>query len=496
MFSRIKSWLAPSTALVPAEETRRQQSTRPPTIDLSKLRYVPLPPAPAAWEAERKQLMLPASDSFEVRDADWSLSPVEKIPQAERPDPAFRLTCPTTDGVFFLDDLGNAKGLGNISSAALRFDSRGTLAARSGFTHDMYRFAAHPLGRAFAVMSRDCTLHAYDEALQPLLRVDFADAQAVKDMQSRFQIPRDKLKNHLRCIALSADARRYLFTVVDEAYCHDTAGAPLWSLRLPTKEGWTENPSRSTFIHTDEEVAKAIALMNLSLPIHPDRVKERYRELLKAWHPDLNRNDSHAGEKVRNLIGAMETLTGIDVTALPAYTGAAYYKELSRHDVTVEGRSMSLSIGMQVGELFAADWIYAAALAADHGAYLAGYSGRVVAVDGQGRGVRVYDIGAVPRSIIDTGDYLYFLTDTRLYVLRGEELHALIDTADGGDLIVTQTGFALFESKRVRWFNENGRYVGSVVTKDPIRRVYHNEADLIIETRQWRTRVSGAPLWQ
>ena len=74
-------------------------------------------------------------------------------------------------------------------------------------------------------------------------------------------------------------------------------------------------------------------------------------------------------------------------------------------------------MGVGVGELQAADWIYAAAFGGPgSGAYLAGYSGRVVEVDSAGVAVRAYDIGAVPRRIVDTGDYLYILTDTRLYV--------------------------------------------------------------------------------
>ena len=38
------------------------------------------------------------------------------------------------------------------------------------------------------------------------------------------------------------------------------------------------------------------------------------------------------------------------------------------------------------------------------------YSGRVVVVDENGEGLRVYDIGSVPQRIIDTGEYVYLLT--------------------------------------------------------------------------------------
>ncbi len=36
-------------------------------------------------------------------------------------------------------------------------------------------------------------------------------------------------------------------------------------------------------------------------------------------------------------------------------------------------------------------------------------------------------LGAVPRQIVDAGEQLYILTDTRLYVLSGDSLEALVD---------------------------------------------------------------------
>ena len=107
----------------------------------------------------------------------------------------------------------------------------------------------------------------------------------------------------------------------------------------------------------------------------------------------------------------------------------------------------------------------------------------------------MYDIGSVPRRIVDTGDYLYLLTDTRLYVLRDDEFHALVDIFDGGDLIVAQTSFGLLEKKRLRWFREDGRYLGSVLSKDPIRRVYSKDEAMIVETRQRRMIAEGVPSW-
>ena len=90
--------------------------------------------------------------------------------------------------------------------------------------------------------------------------------------------------------------------------------------------------------------------------------------------------------------------------------------------------------------------------------YLDGYSGRVVLVNESGDAVRAYDIGSVPRRIVETEQYLYLPTDTRLYVLRGDALHTLIDTFDGGELVVAQTGLGLLEKKRLRWFRDDGAW--------------------------------------
>jgi hypothetical protein len=82
--------------------------------------------------------------------------------------------------------------------------------------------------------------------------------------------------------------------------------------------------------------------------------------------------------------------------------------------------------------------------------------------DPNGEGLCVYDIGSPPKRIIDTGDYLYILTHTRLYVLRDDSLHALIDTLESGELVLAKNGFGLLERKRLRWFSKEGGYLGSV----------------------------------
>lgn len=467
-----------------------------PVLDISTLSYVPLPRAPLQWETKQTLSAPAATNDFEIHDATWQIIAVEKIPKEQRPDPAFRNIYPTSAGLFMVDDLGKAAGLGPLKSAILYYDREGAPGGTVGLQHDAYRTAAHPMGRAIAMMARDCVLYAYDEELHAILTTDLMDVPEIAGLRHRFGIPDDKVKNHIRCVALSRAEGRYLFTAVDGAYCHDMDGNRLWSVKLPIKDGWTRVSTASTRVNTSKDVLEALTLMGLGLPLAPERLKSRYRELAKKWHPDLNPNDTKAGANMRALTSAIETLTGIDAAEVSDYAGAVFAKELGRFDTDVEGADFTITASLQVGELFAADWIYAAAFAAGSDAvYLAGYSGKVFVLDEQGTGLRVYDIGAVPSQIIDTGDYLYLLTSTRLYILRGEELHALIDVYGAGELIMAQTGFGFLQSKSLRWYADDGQHLGTVVTKDPIRMVYQRGSDTVIETRQRRAVIQGIPRW-
>lgn len=80
-------------------------------------------------------------------------------------------------------------------------------------------------------------------------------------------------------------------------------------------------------------------------------------------------------------------------------------------------------------------------------------------------------------------------------MLRDDALHALVDTFDRGDLVVAETGFGLLEKNRLRWFLEDGTYVGSILSRDPIRPVYSVSNSIVLETRQKRAVVQGVPAW-
>ncbi len=472
-------------------DSHRKDRESPPLheVDFSTLSYIPLPRSPSRWDedvASREAVAPPEGDvHFEVRDSDWHLGPVQQVPLPNRPDPAFRNVFPTATGVFLVDDLGNAEGLGQHEASALRYDRAGNVAVKAGLAHGTYRIGVHPLGAGLIAMARDAVVHAYDESLSSILETALADYPEVLALARKFEIQKGELKNHIRCVALSQDQRSYLFTSVDEAWCFDLEGNGVWGVRLPEQEGWEKLGKPSGLFHASEEVNWALGIFGLTLPVTPADIKTRYRDLAKQWHPDLNQGSDSTHERMTEVNRAAETLTGMDLESIHRYSETVFSED---------GIEVVLSLGEN--PRWRADWIYAACFGAlGGGAYLAGYSGRVVQVDERGEAVRAYDIGSVPRRIVDTGEFLYLLTDTRLYVLRDDSLHALVDTADAGDLLVAETGFGLLEGKRLRWFGRDGTYEGSVVSKNPIRHVYSSDGNLTVATRQRRVEIKGGPIF-
>ncbi|HEU0160917.1 MAG TPA: J domain-containing protein [Rhizomicrobium sp.] len=473
-----------------ASHRRDKGGYQPRVVNFAQTERVPLPRSPVRWEVSltAAKRVEPPQTAFEVRDAQWQIVSAEKLVPEARPDPAFRELYPTASGLLMVDDLGNAEEFGEAPAAVLRFDLDGELVVKAPLTRDIYRFSAHPLGNGFVTASKDMVLQVYDNDLKVRLETALGPSPEVKAVQQRLQFADSQLKNHVRCVALSPNESRYLVTVVDEAWCVTMGGDVVWGVKMPVKEGYApagdgERPPAET----SDQVAKALDILGLALPVSPEEVKRRYRELAKQYHPDMNGGGKSALERMKELNLALEAVTGLTPEAAPDFTGVRYTKELQRSAVKTEFGTLNITMSMVVSESFAADWVYAAAFGADgNAAYLATYTGRVVQMDGSGAPKRSYEIGAVPKAIVDTGEFLYIQTDTRLYVLKETQLYRLLDTYDGGDLIVWKQGFGLLEKKRFRWFGSDGTYFGSVVSKDPLRRAYWKADSLVVETRQAR----------
>ena len=513
---------ATSSVAVPAfRRSRPRSAVRARPLTLKSLPYVRLPKAPHAWagrhqdqtdvvveagtgtkaQAAGAKQPRSAAPHFVVSGNGWVLASEKTLPPAERPDPAFRHVFPTAGSTLWLDPKGRRTEFPTAPAIALMTDRAGATLAERGLAHDVYRSDVNSDGSGVLFLSREGVLHGYTERLEALVLERVVDMPEYAAQANRFGIQPHELKNHTRCVAISTDRLRYLVTIVDEAWCYDTkSGEPLWGLRFPGKEGWTEIAAdRSDRAGTSAEIDAALQLMELGLPVSPEDITRQYRALAMRWHPDRNPQDPDATRKFQNLSAAMELLSGADLSTLSGkdVEQVRYEQVLQKSSVVMaDGRTLTVSVSMQTGGAFGADWIYAANFArAGHGAYLAGYSGRVVEVDEAGIPLRIYDIGSVPRHIAETPSHLYILTDTRLYVLHRESLDAIVDVFEQGSLIVGDTGFGLLEPKRFQWFTPTGRLLGLVETRDPIRRTYSGPAGLVVETRMRRALIKGAPSW-
>ena len=487
--------LEPTPPIVVVDRSHNdRKKLKPREIDLKSLEYVPLPRAPLRWETHPKKERAPeATDDFEVSHG-WQLEHVEKLAMDDRPDTAFRVLAPHAAGAFMIDDLGNAERYPSAKSAVTSYGRRGESIGEAGLKWGLYRLQVHPLGQALMAMDEDGVVHAYDAELRPIMSTSLKDAPEMPGLMRRFQFDHGGLKNHTRCVALSPDASRYLFTVVDTAFVLGVDGAAQWAVQLPKQDGWTKVGTVSDRTGTSADIDRGLNILGLELPVTLDQVRTTYRGLAKTWHPDVNQGSQEATERFKEIGAAAELLSGLNLASLAPDVDVAVYQKDDASSI-LEAHGFQITISMQAGEKSASDWIYAASFAADGGCFLAGYSGRIVQTDRNGKPIRAFDIGAVPRRIADTGDYLYFLTDTRLYILRGTALVRVMDIFEEGEFVVGQEGFGLLDKKRFRWFSEEGHPVGEVRTKRPIRRVHPIEGGIVVETRMRRARVTGAPPW-
>ena len=327
----------------------------------------------------------------------------------------------------------------------------------------------------FTTGSKSNVLTVYDQHLKVDFETDLSRVPEVAANRDRLGMAQNEAHLALRCIALAPDRGRYLFTHVDESWCVSRDGKCLWGLRMPAKEPTQIRLGGAQF-GAATDIADSLEVMGLKMPVTPDEIRTRYRQLVRELHPDLNPGSE---ERMKAVNVASERLTGLEPDQLDG-SGAG--------DVGFE-------FVISFGPVAQADWIYAAAFSANGETALLGtYGGRVVRVDARGRPIMIYDVGSVPVRIIETSQYLYVMTATRLYVLDGDSLVALEDCTAKCDLLEGDGLVLLVEAKGVRVFTEDGRPVGLALTKAPIRRAYVDDDTLVVETRTQRGRIRHSHL--
>ena len=452
----------------PGSHRLEARAAEPRELDLKHIKHVPLPPSPKVWE---RPVELPGTpEAFADPKGAWREIVIEQFAKSDRPDPAFRRHYSTLHGTLSFDDLAKSNASIGAPGAVMFSNTRGQLGATVPLRRDPYQISVHPEGEGFALRSKSNVLTVYGGDLQVEFETDLGSAPEVAVNRDRLGLAESEAHRTIRCVSLTPERDRYLFTHVDEAWCISREGKRIWGLRMPANEPTRIRVGGMGF-GTVTEIDEALRVLGLNLPVTPDVIRKRYRQLARQFHPDINAGRE---EKMKAVIVAAERLTGLDADQLAGKT------------VGDGGFEIMVSFGPS------SDWIYAAAFSADgKTALLGSYAGRVVRVDQQGRPTAIYDVGSPPVRIIETDAYLYVMTTTRLYVLDGDCLVALEDCPGKCDLLVFEKQILLIEAKGVRVFTHDGRPVGIALSKSPIRRAYLEQGDLVIDTRTHRARFRG-----
>ena len=491
-----------SDRLIPSKkESENVEPDIPKILNLDTIDYFPLPPAPNKWDTNPLELSISDGKLFEIidsRDNEVTISEFRKLANEERPDPAYKIIMPSILGFIEIDKNGRVKDLPGCSSAISLRDKSGNFVKEVGLDHSIYRIGLDHFARHFVLMDKESVLHIYNENLEEVKISNLAkDPRVLQIRESDVNFYGD-VRTSIRCIDVSSDGSKTLFTIADSAFLVNEYGNTIWARCMPLGEGWVREFIKGTKVGTSGEVFKALAFMDLSLPVTSEQIRNQYRELSKKYHPDLNPNIPDKGEMMKMLNIHHDVLTGIDSAELSKDPNKPHitYRRTKPDSVenfrfTKDNMSYEVSIEINTGSP-ALDWIYAAAIANEKGGtYLGTYSGKVIKLDSMGEPEFALDVANVPREIIEVGDYLYILTATRLYIVNEKKaLVNLIDVHNQGKLAVSPEGFGLYANNSLSWYTPTGDYKFTLVTKHPLRTFYIINSFMVVETRQHRAFIS------
>jgi hypothetical protein len=484
-----------------SQEKTKRRANAPKILNLETIDYYPLPPSPNKWDSSPREADISDVELFEItdtRDERVRIADIQKLPLELRPDPAYKIIMPSSLGFIEIDKNGKAKNLPGCSSALVLRDKQGNLVKEFGLDHSIYRIGLDYFAKHFVLMDKESVLHIYNEQVEEIRKYNLAsDHRVVQIRESDINFYGD-IRTSIRCIDVSSDGHKILFTVADSAFLIDENGKTIWSCSMPLGEGWVREFVKGNQAGTSQEVFSALDFFELSLPVEREQIHNRYRELSKKYHPDINPRLRDRGEKMKMLNIHHSVLTGMDSDELsrdPNMERITYRRTkpdfVQKIKFTENNISYEISIETNLGGP-ALDWIYAAAMSnKTGGTYLGTYSGKVVKLDESGEPEYALDVANVPREIIEVENYLYILTGTRLYIVGDNKaLVNLIDVHGQGELAVSKDGFGLYANKSLSWYSSTGDYKFSVCSKNPLRTFYISNGFMVVETRQHRALIS------
>lgn len=475
-------------------DTEKQQKTKrfqPSHINLNRIPYYPLPPSPSIWEAKGKDAteIFSKKEIFEIAEGSkWEFTENRKLENDEKPESFFKEVRLTASGTLFIDKKGKNEKYQGCKASLLKRDKNGKVTAEAGLSNDIYRIGTSPLNDWYTFMSSEGILHGYNETLGKVFEHDLSEDPRIKEHYESSIPTWGNLRTHIRTVDITTGGNQYLFTIADTAWCINNQLESVWGISMPLNEGWERVVSKVESYCQREEVLEALREFDLEFPVTQEKIKKAYREKALKWHPDINPS-ANSKERMQDINRAFSVLTGIDPNSLEIKERTVVdYMKKPDYEYTIGGDTVSITLNIGIPQ----DWIYASGYAMDQKhVYLGTYAGKIVKINENGVPQSIHDVSNTPRSIIDTGDYLYILTDTRLYILKnGEELVDVIDVMMKEKLIVGDENFGFLGKKFIRWFDESGKEVGMLKTKNPIRTVYPGLNCVNVETRQHKAVLS------
>ena len=428
-----------------------------------------------------------ATRGFVVSGRKATVASVEPLPLSHRPDPAFRRLFFSASGLFAVDDLANAAGLGIIPAAALHQGLAGeTTRTTAPLRYSAHLVNVHPHGHLLACVSEHGVVHTYDSRLS--LR-----SEAIAAHGERRVLDGGGGTNGSWPIAgcsVARDASRYVVVAGDHAWCFDNAHKPLWSVRVP-EASWTMSYPGSGSVF-DQSVHEAAELLGLSAPFTRDERRRSFRSRLRQVHPDVRPDDPVANRETRHVIAANELLR------------------------QVEGRTVGDSRPIECTMAGPDSLVATCFRSFGYGVYLASYSGRLIRLDEEGHLQNVFHLGThlasqkqgnrhvqgVASELVEANDSLYIRVKGHrvgsglskaadVITVRDSSPKNRIPIPEGGEMLAAACGVGVMERKRVRYFDPHGRWLSTLVTRDPLRLVYRRGEAVIAETRRQRAVLLG-----
>lgn len=433
---------------------------------------------------------------FEIENnQEWKILNTIKIKNDEKPDPSFKLVNFIADGIIYVDKNGKSDLVKDAyQSAIMKYDLEGNIVAKKSISHNMYRHSNNPKSSNIAIMDNEGILYIYDRNIDLSFKKDLqSDPRVLQHLKENEGNYWGDFKSKIRAIDVNATSDKILFTIADEIWCSTFSDSSCWGVRTPLNEGWVRVIGRRDADKISPNILDALKCLGLELPVSPKEIKKQYRINAQKYHPDIN-NNSNAHEMMLKINEAFETLTGIDAETLSIEESDEVFYRKTKPDFEFTAEGVSFQMTSNLG--FTQDWIYKACFSSESDNVFVGtYSGKIIELDSLGNPLKVFDIGTTPEQIIESGQYLYMSSNTRLYIIKDKEkLVGFVDIFKQGQLIVTKSGFGLLGDKILQWYTQEGINIGSIKSKDPIRSVYTLNNKTIIETRQDKAVIEGLAL--